>query len=176
MHASAKIRQSLASGISAQQVIALVVFIFFACSSSQIRAQDHSSLVLPAAVHEAVRLKLSGGDHEPVGYEALAVFVKNDAESYTSNPVQGKHEIEDGFLTFRPSFPFERGMTYVVRTPSPRASESYHYTSFQVGQPARRKAAGVAQVFPSAELLPENMLRFYIYFHTPMKKGELQLL
>ncbi len=37
---------------------------------------------------------------------------------------------------------------------------------------AAHRAASVTEVYPSAAVLPENLLRFYIQFSAPMSRGE----
>src|SRR5205823_566240 len=39
-------------------------------------------------------------------------------------------------------------------------------------KPADGTAASVEQVFPLSDRLPENLLRFYVHFATPMRRGE----
>ena len=145
-------------------------------SGSEISSQTVPKVHLPDEINGTVQLDISAIpnlDAERSRYEYLSVFVKNEAEEYNSNPVQGLHKVEDGYLVFSPYFPFERGMTYVVRTKSSDTDDSYSYQSFQVGKMPPMDEAKVVSIYPSANELPENLLRFYIYFNTPMKKGQM---
>ena len=58
----------------------------------------------------------------------------------------------------------------MVRTMN--ANATYCYQSFHIEKKKRHKQAKVERIYPSASQLPENLLRFYIYFNTPMKKGQ----
>lgn len=142
-------------------------------SRLEVLSQTDSLLIFPNEITEKVRLDISTFPNfniEKMDYDYLSVFVKNDREKYTSNAVQGRYEVEGDYLTFTPYFPFEKGMTYVVRTKN--TDDNYTYQSFQVGKKEAVEKARVVSIYPSANELPENLLRFYFYFNTPMKKGQ----
>jgi len=144
-------------------------------SQSEILSQTVPTLIIPNEINGTVRLNISAIPHlnaEKSRYEYLSVFVKNEAEEYNSNPIQGLYKVENDYLVFSPYFPFERGMTYVARTKYSDTNSSYYYQSFQVGKKQSVDKAKVVSIFPSANKLPENLLRFYVYFNTPMKKGQ----
>ena len=142
-------------------------------SRLEVFAQTQPTILLPNEVNGKVQFDIStipDLNAEKFGYEFLSVFVKNEAAAYSSNPVQGRYKVKDGYLVFSPYFPFEKGMTYVVRTKNP--DDNYTYQSFQVGKKEPVDKAEVMSIYPSANELPENLLRFYFYFNTPMKKGQ----
>ena len=144
-------------------------------SRLEIVSQTASTLILPNEINGSVELKISAIANlntEKFGYEYLSVFVKNEREEYSSNAVQGRYTIEDDYLVFAPYFPFEKEMTYVVRTKNADVDSNYSYQSFQVGKKQPVDEAKVVSIYPSANELPENLLRFYLYFNTPMKKGQ----
>jgi hypothetical protein len=107
-----------------------------------------------------------------LGYEYLSVFVQQEATSADAKAVQGCHRLEGEYLLFTPYFPFEKGMTYVVRIQQADTEEPYAYHAFQVGKAQPVEKAAIQSIYPSADELPENLLRFYLYFQTPMKKGQ----
>ncbi len=144
-------------------------------SHLEVLSQTAPSLILPNEITGKVRLDISTFPNfniEKMGDDYLSVFVKNDREEYSSNAVQGRYRIEGDYLFFAPYFPFEKGMTYVVRTKKTDTDSRYSYQSFQVGKKEVVDKAEVVSIFPSANELPENLLRFYLYFNTPMKKGQ----
>jgi hypothetical protein len=78
-------------------------------------------------------------------------------------------------LVFFPRFPFEPGMSYraVLDSSAFPGTEPLHAESKFAPPPATAgKAAGVAAIYPSSDKLPENLLRFYLHFATPMRRGE----
>ncbi len=131
-------------------------------------------LILPNKVNGSVQLNLSSFPHlnrEKLGYEYLSVFVQQEATSADAKAVQGCHRLEGEYLLFTPYFPFEKGMTYVVRIQQADTEEPYAYHALQVGKAQPVEKAAIQSIYPSADELPENLLRFYLYFQTPMKKG-----
>jgi hypothetical protein len=86
-------------------------------------------------------------------------------------PVSGTSSVENGTLTFRPRFPLAPGIH--VRAVFRSASGAPVETRFEIPKAALLPSTTrVAHVYPSANLLPENQLKFYIYFSAPMEKGE----
>ena len=85
-------------------------------------------------------------------------------------PLSGAYTIEHGSLVFRPRFPFSPGVQYraVFSPPAGAAITRVFDGPAQETKPAAR----VEQVYPSANILPSNQLRLYIYFSAPMSRGE----
>ncbi|HEX6161943.1 MAG TPA: hypothetical protein VFZ31_01170 [Vicinamibacterales bacterium] len=84
----------------------------------------------------------------------------------------GTYEIADGRIVFTPMFPLDPDRQYHV-TYSPAGGAPI--TSI-VSLPPRSTTpvTSVTQVYPTAEVLPENQLRLYIHFSAPMgMKGGL---
>lgn len=86
-------------------------------------------------------------------------------------PVAGKYAFVEGVVRFTPSF-------------APRPGTRYRAVSFDsagravdsavLSLPAAAPAAptSVAAIHPTAETIPENLLRFYVQFSAPMSRGE----
>ena len=144
-------------------------------SGLEVLSQTAQSLILPNEITGKVRLDISSFPNfnvEKMGDEYLSVFVKNDSKECRSNAVQGRYKIESDYLVFAPYFPFEKEMTYIVRTKNTDTDSNYSYQSFEVGKKDVVDEAEVINIFPSANELPENLFRFYLYFNTPMRKGQ----
>ena len=136
-------------------------------------SQTAPSLILPNEINGKAELDISvipNFNTEKLDYEYLSVFVKSEGKKYDSNAVQGRYTLKDNYLVFSPYFPFEKGMTYVARTKKPNGN--YGFQSFQVGKKEAVDKAEILSIYPSANELPENLLRFYLYFNTPMKEGQ----
>lgn len=87
--------------------------------------------------------------------------------------VIGRYEIdaEKGQLTFQPRFPWEPGVRYmaVVRQPDGASlRKEFGLPAIDPGPPT----TSVTRVSPGRDVLPENLLRFYIEFSAPMGRGE----
>ena len=152
-------------------LIALSIMIY----PNKVLSQADASLILPKKIDGSVKLKLSAIPNyktETSPSNFLSVYVKNDGEDYSSYAVQGRYRVENDYLRFTPYFPFEGGMSYVVRVQNPEADNKYTYHLFQPGRKQVLDTAKVMGIYPLAAELPENLLRLYIYFNTPMKKGQ----
>jgi hypothetical protein len=99
----------------------------------------------------------------------LRVAVAPDAP-----PMLGAHEVVGGAVRFTPAFPFDPGREYAVRfDPSHVAGASRPPIApivATVGRPAVEAVPStvVARVYPSGEVVPENLLRMYVEFSAPM--------
>jgi hypothetical protein len=137
-------------------------------------AQPTPELILPKKSDGFIQWDVSAfpkGEGSNLGYDELAVFVTNATGEIGPIPVQGRFICNAGNLIFTPYYPFEKGLTYTVRTKDLNTGK-YFNCSFVLESSEKHAAAELLHIFPSAEVLPENLLRFYFYFHTPMKKGE----
>jgi hypothetical protein len=89
--------------------------------------------------------------------------------------VLGRHEVLDGGLRFTPHFPFEPGVRYCAAfDPGPLGCRRVSEPVTLEFSPTRGTDGGrthVKHVFPSGEALPENLLRFYVCFSSPMQRG-----
>ena len=112
--------------------------------------------------------KVSGAN---LGYDELAVFVTNATGENSPIPVQGTFSYCANDLIFTPYYPFEKGLTYTVRTKDLNTGK-YFNSEFVLDSIEKPDDAELLHIYPSAKELPENLLRFYLYFSTPMRKGE----
>ena len=110
----------------------------------------------------------------------LAIYVEHGDWSATIGlpPVHGTCRLESGTLRFEPRFPLEPGLNYravfhPARLPGETKPPAELTSVFKV--PPRRTAATtvVSRVYPSAGVLPENLLKFYIHFSAPMSRGRI---
>jgi hypothetical protein len=92
--------------------------------------------------------------------------------------VFGRYQILQSELRFTPYFPFESGLRYRASfDPRPLGRpESADVLTLEFSFPSRMSTlpAHVEQVFPSHDLLPENLLRFYIRFSNSMQRGRAE--
>ncbi|SPF41386.1 conserved exported hypothetical protein [Candidatus Sulfopaludibacter sp. SbA4] len=82
----------------------------------------------------------------------------------------GSYSVDGGSLVFHPRFPVAPGMRVraVFHPPESAPIEAV----FEVPKAAAPAATTrVAHVYPSINVLPENQLKFYVYFSAPMSKG-----
>lgn len=82
----------------------------------------------------------------------------------------GNYTIEAGVLEFHPRFPLAPGVHYraVFRPPGGPPIER----SFDGPKPPDHATTRVEHIYPSAAVLPANLLKLYIVFSAPMSRGE----
>lgn len=95
------------------------------------------------------------------GVDTLRVYVDGAAD-----PVFGQVERDGRALVFRPSYPFRRGVPYRVV-----AGDVERVITLPAPDPGPRTS--ITRVYPTADVLPENQLKFYLHFSGPMPKGEV---
>ena len=93
-------------------------------------------------------------------------------------PIAGRYSVAGGAVRFTPAYPFDRGRAYQVRLDRSRlpagapasvpAAEGPLIFTFERPAPAIAPSTVVAQVFPTAAVAPQNLLRMYIRFSAPM--------
>lgn len=110
-------------------------------------------------------------------------------------PVAGTWKVVRGKLRFEPRFPFARGVAYraefwPTRLPGPLGAPAQLLgpvvtgafgtpqgpviSFFELPREQGVSATTVLQIYPSAEMLPENQLKFYVHFSGPMSRGGIQ--
>ena len=92
--------------------------------------------------------------------------------------VHGSVSVEGGTLSFRPSFPFERGVAYRARFDGEAFGERFGKVPpasvdvrFQWDPEVSASRPQVVALYPSGDVLPANLLRMYLHFSEPMRQG-----
>jgi hypothetical protein len=94
-------------------------------------------------------------------------------------PLAGEYEYRQNHsLLFRPRYPLQRGVRYraAVRTENIPKDEGEEYAPVEALDliiPRRTTpSVRVSAVYPSGDVLPENLLRFYVHFTDAMSRGD----
>ncbi|MBL9189345.1 MAG: hypothetical protein JNK23_17815 [Opitutaceae bacterium] len=98
----------------------------------------------------------------------LAVYAEQSGSEATPT-MAGTWRIADGRLRFEPRFPPVRGVRYRAELRLPGAAPVISF--FTLPSDTAAPTTEVARVFPSAAVLPENQLKFYVQFSAPMSRG-----
>ena len=118
------------------------------------------------------RVVVTGVDAAASPESLLRVYAVTDPSvpGDDSPSMAGEYRRGDGTLVFEPQFPPEPGVTYRAVVRSDGKSLTADFTAS-----ARPAAAvtSVTQVYPTAENLPENLLKFYVHFSAPMRRGHI---
>lgn len=94
-------------------------------------------------------------------------------------PMLGRYQLRASSIEFTPAYPL---------TPAVKYRATFHVTKllikgspkpalitavYQVKAPALTPSTLVQQIYPSADVLPENLLKFYVHFSAPMSGGHI---
>jgi hypothetical protein len=112
--------------------------------------------------------------------QILAVRVQQGTTPDNSTPpMLGNYRVQGKKLRFEPQFPLQPNVTYLAVF-SPNALPNYHATNrepltarFTLTVSAPAPTTTVTGIYPSASILPENLLKFYIEFSAPMSRGQI---
>jgi len=132
----------------------LLAILSISVLAPMVQAQE---LTLPQTGGEPVILRLP---QAPTSDDVLKVFVNGAV-----TPIAGRYVFSDDAIAFFPAFAFEPGQQYVAKI----ASGDHRQVTFRIPDPRATVHAAVTKVYPSGDTLPENTLRFYIHFSTPMQ-------
>ena len=88
--------------------------------------------------------------------------------------VAGRYSVTDRGVRFTPAFPFQPGRRYDVRVDLGRfRRDEPHTLATTVALPRGETPAAEARVMgisPAGDTVPENLLRFYVWFSAPMSR------
>ena len=110
----------------------------------------------------------------------LAVYVGEASQDLP--PLLGSHSVVQGTLIFEPRFSLQPGLRYQAVFDAsrvgpgvlPKGFRSRRVTiNFDIPDRIASDPTRVEAVYPSTNLVPENLLKFYIHFSAPMSRGEV---
>jgi hypothetical protein len=112
-----------------------------------------------------------GGQARDVWTDILPVRVARPPGDPEPLPIVGDYSLEGNTVRFTPRYPFLAGRTYSARLRWPidrRPVESRHTLPAEAAGPPSR----VVAVYPTTDLVPENLLKVYLEFSSPPGRGE----
>jgi hypothetical protein len=135
-------------------------------------------LALLLAAAQPIAIELTAGTFKLTGWTAPATPPAQGWPSIFAvyagvgdvPPLLGSYSVEASALIFHPQFPIAPGVHYRAVFHAPGAAPVER--TFDGPAKDTRRLARVDRVYPSADVLPGNLLRFYIYFSAPMSQGE----
>jgi hypothetical protein len=166
---------------------AVLAFLAAACGGAAIGPEPLAvSLVTPARQpHPVIELTglsrdergaLASQPPDAAAWEALLHVGVQAANPDAPPPpaVAGRYTVTDRGVRFTPAFPLQPGRRYDVRVDLSRVRRDGTRTlATTVGLPAAAvpaPAARVVGVSPSADTVPANLLRVYVWFSAPMSR------
>jgi hypothetical protein len=110
----------------------------------------------------------------------LSVYVEQEGRTSASDlpPMAGAYRVESNALRFEPQFPLEPGLKYRAvfrpdQLPGGSGAAAPVTSVYQSPRLSATPATLVSRVYPSADTLPENLLKFYVHFTAPMSRGNI---
>jgi hypothetical protein len=104
------------------------------------------------------------------GEEWLRLCMVDPRAKTLGPPILGKYECRQKELIFHPRFPLEPGKWF--RASFGTEPGSVIAADYKVPVPKLGPPPEVVKIFPTADVLPANVLRFAIYFSQPMRGGQ----
>ena len=89
-------------------------------------------------------------------------------------PIAGRFEFDQDAVCFIPRFPFQDGISYSLLVDlAPEEGPSDDPEVWTILRPVTQSkpTTAVVAIYPSADELPVNQLKLYIYFSSPMSEG-----
>ncbi len=140
--------------------------------------------LVPASSSSPARIRVAGLSSEEASSLARAhldaaawqrIFrVAVDGTADDAPAVVGRYEVASGSIEFTPAYPLDPGRKYVAtfdpaRLPAPRSAPVVR-SVVSLAAPALTPTTTVVRMWPSADTLPENLLRIYLEFSAPMAR------
>lgn len=125
-----------------------------------------ASLIEVQPLEDPARVRVIARTDRPDARLSLALI--DPATGLEGPAILGDEIRRAGEVEFVPRYPLSPGQRYRARLtgPAPAVAE------YRVPDRPAREAATVEAIYPSADRLPANLLKFYIHFSRPMREGE----
>ncbi len=145
-------------------------------------ANPNQSIVEVSGLSAATLKRLEQANWQPAQWQRLLAVYAGQFETTAKPslpPMTGTYRIEGDVLRFEPQFPLEPGVSYQAvfhpeYLPGQRGAASQPITAaFQLPPRDTTPSTVVTQIYPSADVLPENLLKFYLHFSAPMSRGQI---
>ncbi|MBL8826419.1 MAG: hypothetical protein JNM18_05500 [Planctomycetaceae bacterium] len=144
------------------EVCCLVVAL---CGQLDVLPDARFSAPLPAMIRVADRADVS----EAVGARLLSLHVV-DERGELGEPMWGRYQRRGERVVFTPRFPLDPAVNYRLRYLNDHGKPQIVAVPVGTGE----KFAGdfrVTEIYPSADTVPANLLKFYIHFSAPVREG-----
>ena len=130
-------------------------------------ARDPARVEVVAELPRAIVPMLSRGGVKPEFAAKWLTFATVDEKGKAGPAMFGTYTVRNNRLTFKPRFPLSPGVRYRATLKIGRKTFTAEYRVPR----SKTKPPAVQQIYPSADVLPANNLKFYIVFSKPMREG-----
>ncbi len=148
------------------RTLTLLLTVF--CGTHSIGAASEKTAVRVTLDHKANTFEVSGLSSSELKSASLSIFVVSEVDDPPA--ILGVSSVQENRLQFNPRFPLEPGLSYRAVLTGDDFKSVRRIFKIPVEQPPQTPE--VTNVFPSGNKLPENLLKFYLHFSTPMRQGD----
>ncbi len=139
----------------------LVFFIFISSCVDQKKDPFETEIQWFNGKASSVRIHLPENSGSGIKPAELTIHLLQSPTAILGEAVSIEDDIE-----FTPIVPFTRGLTYVVKSGGDSLGR------FSIPQAGTNESPSVVAVYPHADTLPENLLKWTLVFSHPMQEGE----
>ncbi len=100
--------------------------------------------------------------------DSLHQLLKVCLESQKQIAILGEHRVIGDEILFQPAIAFTRGLNYEI------IFRDRQIAKIKIPSVNAANAPALLAIYPSADTLPENLLKIYLQFSHPMREGESQ--
>ncbi|MCF2502654.1 Ig-like domain-containing protein [Dyadobacter sp. CY107] len=144
----------------------LIFFVWTSMSGCKKKEQD-DRITIRWKEKKAVSVSFSGQKLESVSEDALPKLVKITRKTSENQvAILGDFSKEGDLIVFEPLVPFTRGLDYQIYI------QNQNSGTFGIPMADASDAPELVQFFPSADTLPENLLKVFLHFTHPMREGQ----
>jgi len=132
-----------------------------------------------SGLSEATLKRLQQANWKPPQWQRLLSVYVGQGSDQNLPAMLGVYRVQSDSLRFEPQFPLEPGVAYRAvfrpdQLPGVKGSGVAPITAdFQLPPRSATPTTVVSHIYPSADLLPENLLKFYVHFSAPMSRGRI---
>jgi hypothetical protein len=119
--------------------------------------------------------------HDQQDWQSVFPVMTKQSDGIT---MQGRYDVYPTSISFTPRFPFAPGVAYVATFFTEGLAKNYNEVylpeirtgtlTLEFSIPAKKNSPPIlTTIYPSSDVLPENLLKFHLSFSTPMKTGEV---
>jgi hypothetical protein len=144
-------------------------------------SDTNRSILEVTGLNEATLKQLRRTDWKPAQWQQLLAVRAEQGDLLADiglPPMLGTYRVTADSLRFEPQFPLEPGVTYRAtlqsgQLPGGKKSGARPLTTVLQFPRKTEPTTVVTQIFPSADVLPENLLKFYVHFSASMSGGHI---
>lgn len=138
---------------------------------ASVESKPAETVRVSGIVVEDVAKTLASVDGERDWSTIFRVHTVSDGK-LNRTPLLGEYEAGQDYVEFRPRYPFQAGVTYRAVFDQPGRGEPKLEADYTPPRKMRTAPTKLVAIFPSTDVVPENLLKFYLHFSGPMSRGE----